>query len=213
MEIPMRFVRTALFACAASAGMAGQTAAQETAWTAMFDGKSLEGWKETPFTSRGKVEVKDGMIVLGAGYMTGINWAGKFPTSGYEVRFEAMRISGSDFFASITFPVKDSFCTWINGGWGGSLVGLSSLDGNDASENETSTSHEFVNGRWYAFRLQVTASAIRGWIDGAQFIEADIAGRRVDLRPGDIELSVPLGFASYSTVGGIRKIEYRLLSK
>src|ERR1039458_6583443 len=30
---------------------------------------------------------------------------------------------------------QGSFLTWINGGWGGSIVGLSSLDGNDASEN------------------------------------------------------------------------------
>lgn len=210
MTIPLRSACAAALVCLSAGALAS---AQEAPWTPMFDGKSLEGWKETPFTSRGKVEVKDGMIVLGSGYLTGINWAGKFPETDYEIRFEAMRISGHDFFASITFPVKKSFCTWISGGWGGSLVGLSSLDGNDASENETSTSHEFVTGRWYSFRLQVTANAIRAWIDGAQFVEADITGRRVDLRPGDIELSVPVGFAAYSSVGGIRKIEYRLLAK
>jgi hypothetical protein len=39
-------------------------------------------------------------------------------------------MQGSDFFAALTFPVNDLFCTLINGGWGGMLVGLSSLDGN-----------------------------------------------------------------------------------
>ena len=36
-------------------------------------------------------------------------------------------------------------------------------------------------------------------------------GRRVGLRPGEMELCTPLGFASYSTVAGLRKVEYRRL--
>ena len=39
-----------------------------------------------------------------------------------------------------------------------------------------------------------------------------IAGRAISLRPGDITLSAPLGFASYNTTGGIRKIEYRAVA-
>jgi hypothetical protein len=149
------------------------------------------------------------MIVVGRGHLTGITWTGGFPQSDYEIRFEAARLEGSDFFAAITFPVKDSFCTLINGGWGGSVVGLSSLDGDDASENDTSTARDFEKGRWYAFRLAVTESRIRVWIDAALVIDADIEGRKVGLRPGEIELSQPLGFAAYSTVGGLRKVEYR----
>jgi hypothetical protein len=196
-----------LFALAGAAW--GQ--AVEAGWTSLFDGKSLEGWKETPFAGRGKVEVKDGAIILGSGYLTGVTYTGKFPESGYEIRFEAARLKGHDFFAGITFPVGKSFCTWINGGWGGSVVGLSNLDGEDASENDTSTSRDFENGRWYAFHLVVTKESIRAWIDGRQVIGADIRGRRVDLRFGEIDLSAPLGFASYSTVAGLRKIEYRRL--
>ena len=105
----------------------------------MFDGKSLAGWKETPFTSHGQVRVENGTVTLGTGYLTGINWAGSFPKINYEVRVEAARMKGSDFFAGITFPVGDAFCTWINGGWGGEVVGLSSLEENDASENETTS--------------------------------------------------------------------------
>jgi len=35
--------------------------------------------------------------------------------------------------------------------------------------------------------------------------------RKIDLRPGEIDLSIPFGIASYSTVAGLRKLEYREL--
>lgn len=206
MAIIWRFALAAALACG---GLAGQTS---TAWISLFDGESLKGWKEAPFSGRGEVHVKDGTIMIGKGHMTGITWSGKFPRSGYEIRFEAVRLDGDDFFAGITFPVKDSYCSWINGGWGGAVVGLSNLDGDDASENDTSTVRDFVNGRWYAFRLAVTDARIQGWIDGELIIEADIVGRRVELRIGEMDLNTPLGFATYSTVAGLRKIEYRRIA-
>ena len=177
----------------------------------MFDGKSLTGWKQTPFSGRGEVGVINGMIRLGKGRMTGITWTGEFPQSGYEIRFEAARIEGNDFFSALVFPVGKSFCSFINGGWDGTVVGLSNLDGNDASENDTSTIRDFVQGRWYAFRLAVTEHRIQVWIDDTTAINADITGREVGLRFDDTELCTPLGFISYATVGGVRKIEYRLL--
>lgn len=211
MTITGRLTLAAALACGVAGGLAAQTPPEPVKWTPLFDGKSLNGWKQTPFTGRGEVRVKGGIIVLGSGHLTGITWTGEFPKTGYEIRFEAARLEGSDFFAGLTFPVADSFCSWINGGWGGSVVGLSSLDGDDASENDTSTAHDFVKGRWYVFRLAVTPTRIQGWIDGELIIDAGIQGRRVDLRPGEIDLSTPLGFASYSTVAGLRKLEYRRL--
>ncbi len=93
-------------------------------WQPLFDGKSLQGWRETAFTGRGKGRVESGTIVLARGApMTGVTFTGDFPKSNYEVRFEAARIDGNDFFASLTFPVGDSFCTWVTGGWGGDIVG------------------------------------------------------------------------------------------
>lgn len=188
----------------------GAATAQD--WNPLFDGHSLKGWKESAFRGRAEVQVRDGMIVIGKGRLTGIvrTHAG-FPKTGYEIRFEAARLKGNDFFAGITFPVNDSFCTWINGGWGGTVVGLSSLDGDDASENDTSTHRDFEQGRWYAFRLAVTQNRIQGWIDGKLIIDADIDGRQVGLRFGEMELSAPLGFATYATAAGLRKVEYRLL--
>jgi hypothetical protein len=198
-------------ACAFGQQAPASAPASSGEWHSMFDGKSLANWKETDFTGRGKVRVEDGAIVLGTGYMTGINWTPPFPKINYEIRLEAARLQGSDFFAAITFPVADTFCSWINGGWGGSLVGLSSLEGNDASENETSTVKEFQKGRWYALRLQVTDQHIAAWIDEENVIYVKLEGRTVDLRPGEIELSKPLGIASYSTTAALRKIEYRVL--
>jgi hypothetical protein len=57
----------------------------------------------------------------------------------------------------------------------------------------------------------VTKNRIRCWIGEDPVIDADITGRQVGLRAGEIDLCTPLGFATYSTVGGLRKVEYRKL--
>lgn len=180
-------------------------------WKPLFDGSTLNGWREAQFTGHGKVHVEDGSIVLGKGFMTGITWTKDFPKHDYEVRLEAMRVDGSDFFAGITFPVNDSFCSWINGGWGGMVVGLSSLDDMDAAENDTSIHRTFETGRWYALRLRVTEDRIQAWIDNQPVIDVNFADRAVGLRPGEIELSKPFGIAAYSTTAKLRKVEYRSL--
>lgn len=191
------------------ASLGAQTA---TEWLPLFDGKSLKDWKTAEFTGHGEVRVEDGTILLGFGMpMTGVTLTKSFPETGYEVRFEAVRRQGNDFFASLTFPVAKSFCTWVNGGWGGDIIGLSSIDGWDASDNETRTYFNFENDRWYAFRLWVTDERIKAWIDEKPVINVAIAGRPITLRHGEIKLSAPFGFASYRTTGALRKIEYRLL--
>ena len=97
------------------------------------------------------------------------------------------------------------------GGWGGSLVGLSSLDGMDASENDTSTVWQFEQGRYYRFRLRVTDDRISGWIDDEWAVDVSLQYRTVGLRFGEIELSRPLGIASWSTTGAVRNIEFRTI--
>ncbi|MEZ5402229.1 MAG: DUF1080 domain-containing protein [Bryobacteraceae bacterium] len=188
-------------------------AADTTAWTPLFDGKSLDGWKETQFTGRGNVEVRDGAIHLGRGRMTGVTLTRDFPRSGYEIRFEAARIEGKDFFAGITFPAGDSHCTWTSGGWDGAMVGLSNVDGYDASENETSNARDFEQGRWYRFRLRVTAARIEAWIDDSLVIELELSHHKVSLRFDETDLMTPLGFASYATRGAVRNIEYRRVTE
>ncbi|MCC6585848.1 MAG: DUF1080 domain-containing protein [Bryobacterales bacterium] len=182
-------------------------------WKPLFDGKSLGQWSATPFTKAGRVEVANGLIVLQpGGPLTGITYHGEFPRMNYEIRYEAERRRGNDLFATLTFPVGDAFCTWVTGGWGGDIVGLSSLDGADASENETRSYFNFDNNRWYKFRLRVTPERITAWIDDERVVNAEIAGRTVTLRRGEIKLNAPLGFASFATEGALRNVKYRVLS-
>ena len=61
---------------------------------------------------------------------------------------------GSDFFCGLTFPYKETHATLILGGWGGSLIGISSLDDFDASENETGDAYIFEDNHWYDVRLK-----------------------------------------------------------
>ncbi len=192
----------------------GQAVAKGAEWQSLFDGSTLQGWTETAFTGRGSVTVENGQLVLNAGKpMTGVTLTKAFPRLNYEVRFQAARLQGGDFFASLTFPVGDQFATWVTGGWGGDIVGISSIDGWDASDNETRSYFTFENGRWYALRLEVTEDRIRAWIDDQPVVNVEIRGRTVGLRHGEIKLSAPFGFASYATKGAVRKIEYRSLKQ
>lgn len=182
-------------------------------WVSFFDGKSLSGWQATDFAGRGQVEVESGLIVLNTGDpMTGINWTNRVPNINYEVAFDAMRVTGSDFFCGLTVPVSNSFCSLIVGGWGGSLVGISSLDGQDASENETTKFLNAEQGKWYRIRLRVTQSRIEAWIDKQKFVDVDTTDKVISLRAGEIESSKPFGIASYQTTAAIRAIKLRRVS-
>jgi hypothetical protein len=184
---------------------------KEAAWKPLFDGQTLTGWKSTPFGGEGDVYVEDGKLVMDQGAsMTGVTWQRSFPKSNYEIRWEASRVQGNDFFCACTFPVKDSHCTLVAGGWGGTVVGLSSIGGLDASENSTGQYKEFVNGRWYKFRVRVTDEKIECWIDDEQVIDLDLADKKISTRI-EVDLNKPLGFATWDTKGALRKIEYRTL--
>ncbi len=123
----------------------------------LFDGESLGQWKQTPFEEEGKSYVADGRIVMAMGRdMSGITWTGPLLLMNYEISLEAMRLDGTDFFCGLTFPVNESPCTLVVGGWGGGLVGLSNIDYYDAANNETSWNLDVESGKWYQIRLRVT---------------------------------------------------------
>ena len=65
---------------------------------------------------------------------------------------------------------------------GGALVGISSIDGFDASENESSTAHFFKPNQWYQCRLRVTDTHFKFWVDGEKLIDCDIDGREISMR-------------------------------
>jgi hypothetical protein len=114
--------------------------ADKDGWKQLFNGKDLEGWKITTFGGEGEVYVENGEVVITQGAdLSGIHTEQEIPKVDYEIQFEAQRAAGSDFFAGLTFPVKDSHCSLILGGWGGGVCGISSLNGMDASENQTTS--------------------------------------------------------------------------
>lgn len=205
---------TSLLAVSALAAAARPQAVQpaDAGWQPLFDGKTLTSWQPSKFSAEGSVRVEDGRIVLDTGRaMTGITWAGDtLPTTNYEITMQAMRVEGRDFFAGITFPVDTSFCSLILGGWGGSVIGLSSINGEDASQNATSQSMEFENGRWYSVRIRVTPAKIEAWLDDRQIITQDLKGNKIDIRI-EMELSKPLGVASWRTKSALRDIRLRRL--
>jgi hypothetical protein len=183
-------------------------------WKSLFDGKTLKGWKEADFSGRGPVVVTNGEIVMKSGYMTGIVFTntGALLRSDYELSLEARRLEGSDFFCGLTFPVGTNPCSFVVGGWGGSLVGISSLDGSDAANNETARSKEFKQDQWYLIKIQVRPKRIRAWIDDEKMVDVDISERRVSIR-FEMEPCVPLGMATWSTTGAVRKIRQRPLTE
>jgi hypothetical protein len=130
----------------------------------------------------------------------------------YEVALDAMRLTGSDFFCGLTVPVGTNCCSLIVGGWGGSLVGISSLNGMDASENETTKFSNFESGHWYRIRLRVREKRIQAWIDKEKLVDVDTTDKRISVRPGDIELSQPFGIAAWQTSTALREVKFRRVS-
>lgn len=179
--------------------------------TYIFDGRTLNGWEITNFGTQGTVEVSGGEIILGMGEgCTGITYKKKFPEINYEVSLEAMRITGNDFFCGMTFPVGKEYCTFIVGGWGGTVVGLSCIDGKDASENETTRLMSFDNNRWYNIKVKVTEEKIEAWIDNEKVVDFTIGNKRLSLRP-EVDLSKPFGIASWYSTAALRNIRLKLI--
>jgi hypothetical protein len=187
--------------------------ATDKSWKKLFDGRTLKGWKSCDFFEPGRVYAQDGELVMELGKpMTGaVYTGGDFPKTDYEVVLEGKKIEGEDFFCTTTFPVGDSFCSFVVGGWGGQTIGLSSINGADASENETSGSKEFKTGKWYRIRIRVTSARIETWIDDEKTVDVAVGNRKISTR---IECRVcqPFGVATYATVGAVRDIRVRSLT-
>jgi hypothetical protein len=216
--------RPAAFGCAlaVAAWLAGPAAfaAPAGAGEALFDGRSLAGWARSGFEGEGAVKVEapfrggPGALVIEAGTtLSGVTWTrgAALPRTGYEITLEAMRLAGGDFFCGLTFPVGASACTFVVGGWGGMVVGISNIDRLDASENETTAGKEFVDNRWYRIRVRVTEEKIEAWIDDERMVDVPWKERKISLRPGDIQKSLPLGIATYMTRAAVRNVRLRRL--
>ena len=196
--------------------------AKET-WISLFDGKTLTNWTVPVYGGDGIVEIDEGHIVIGRGeLMTGLRYDKEFPKIDYEIRYEAKRTEGYDFFGACTFPVNESFCTLVNGGWGGGLTGLSSIDGYDASENSTSTYCDYKSNTWYRLRILVTDEKIQVWLTGQDkeenweteesVVEFEREERSLSTR-FEMDKYKPLGFSTWGTGAQLRNIEYRKIDR
>lgn len=178
-------------------------------WRPMFDGKALGDWKQSGYGGAGDTEVVDGAIRIPMGVdLSGITWGGEFPTEGYEIELEARRVEGNDFFCGLTFPVGDDPCSFIVGGWGGAIVGLSSIDGEDAANNQTTLVRAFKTGKWYTVKVRVTKERIECFLDGERVVDQPRKGHTISIRES-VEPSRPLGVATYCTVAELRNLRWR----
>jgi hypothetical protein len=179
----------------------------------LFDGKTLGSWKSLAFGGEGAVFVEDGEMRLGQGSpLTGVVWQGKLPArTNYEISLEAKKIKGTDFMLALTFPVNDSHCSFVVGGWGGGVVGISSINNMDASENETTTFGSFEEGKWYKIQVRVRPDSITCAINDKTCVDLDIKVVKIGMRFGEIEMCVPLGMATYETSAAYRNLTWRPL--
>jgi len=182
-------------------------------WQKMLVDKSMEGWKSTQFGGDGQIGfTEEGHLSLDVGDpLTGITYEKDFPKSNFEVTWEANRKSGSDFLAGLTFPVGDEHASFICGGWGGGLIGISSIDGNDASENSTASYKDIKNDRWYRFRLVVSDEAIMVWMDDEELIQVERKGKSFSVR-GEVRASRPFGYCVFRSKVEVRNLQYRTLA-
>jgi len=197
-----------------AAKAAAPAADAATKWTSLFDGRALGDWAiatKNAFDMHGKVEVKDGAIVMKTGMsFTGVLWDADFPKSNYEIEAEATRLTGVDIFLGLTFPVGAAHVTLVCGGWGDSVVGLSSIDDLNASDNQYVVIRGFDNNKWAKARVRVTDEKITVWIDEKQIIEVPVKKHKFTVYEELLDIRPP-GFFTWETDGAVRNIRYREL--
>lgn len=169
-------------------------------------------WEEIEFGGEGPVEIQEKLIKLGMGSpLTGVRWKAKVIRENYELVLEARRTEGLDFFCGLTFPVGKDHVSFVLGGWGGGVVGISSIDGYDASENESTMYQQFKMNQWYKVRVRVTAGAIQCWIDDDVAVNQPREGHKFGLR-FEMDESTPLGIAAFQCKSELRNLRIRNLT-
>jgi hypothetical protein len=63
--------------------------------------------------------------------------------------------------------------------------------------------------RWYRVKVRVTGARIEAWLDDEKIVDLDTEGLKITIRYGDIEMSEPLGIATWKTTGAVREIKIR----
>lgn len=182
----------------------------------------IQDWEAASFGGDGAIEFKkiektgdgkqhDQLIEFASGDpLTGLRWTGPLPRENYELRLQARRVEGFDFFVAVTFPVGKEHCSFVLGGWGGGILGISSINGDDAANNETTQYKDFKNGQWYKVRIRVDEKAIVCWIDDEEWVNVERGRNSFDIRI-EMDPCLPLGLANFQCTSEIKSIELRKL--
>lgn len=223
-----------LFFCLAMGllGLQASCAGEEPGTTVIDskpDWRPLDGsWAICRFGGEGAVELGQNRIKIACGQpLSGIFWDQSRRTKndgckdpmrkpnlirdGYEIKLQAKRASGFDFFCGLTFPIGNQHATLVLGGWGGRITGLSNVDGLDASENETTLFRDFEDDRWYRVRVRVDPGQVRCWVDDDLVAEVSRREHKFSLR-SEMDLCEPLGIAAYECDVEYKDIMVRKLS-
>lgn len=198
-----------------------------TNWVDMFDAKTMTGWIplelggsgptefDEAFTSEGQKDAIPVIRINRGDMLSGMAWTNGPVRMNYEIEWEAMRTDGNDFFAALSVPVKDDYITFVPAGWGGAVCGISSVDGHDASENETSKYLPFQDKTWYKFKIRVTDKKIEAWVDDKRIVNLLTADKTLGLRPGSPSEINRYGivFTAYRSTGIIKSVRMRKLAE
>jgi len=170
------------------------------------------GWQATSLGGEGVVWAgPEGLDLDFGSPLTAVHRSDFAPPdpNSYELKMRAVRVSGTDFFCALTFPIgSEEAATLVLGGWGGSLCGLSCIDGADAAQNQTKFFRSFAPGEVVQARLRVRPESIQVWLDDELLVDVPRAGHRFSLRT-EMLACTPLGIASYQSTGRILSLEWR----
>jgi acyl dehydratase len=166
------------------------------------------GFQETEFGGEGLASIERNRILLEPGVpLAGVTWTGAPPVPPYALEVEFTKRFGNDFPCALTFPVAGAHLSLVLGGWGGTVCGLSSLDGLDASRNETRFLRSFPPGARTHVRVEVSEDAVRVALDGVELVRVEVAGRTLGLR-AEVLASRPLGIAAFATAVEVHSIRW-----
>ena len=83
----------------------------------------------------------------------------------------------------------------------------------DAMENSTMSVMDFTKAQWYKVRLIVTENRFQGFVDKKRIVNVGVKDRKIGMRFGEIEESIPLGISTFQTTGEFKNIKIRKLNQ
>jgi formylglycine-generating enzyme required for sulfatase activity len=184
-------------------------------WQSLFDGKTLDGWrvvKGANFGETPQVTPRGGLLVFERGGPDiAVSWTRPFPTTGYELSLECrLDVIGEGW--CVIFPVGDSHCRLVVGGWRGSVAGLDLLDGREARDNDTTKRVQSVAGRWSTAVLRVTEKRVQASLDGRVIVDQTREGHTFGLDRYSDAVK-PFGLYVIRTTASMRNIRLRHIER